>query len=82
MHKPKLQITSKRYTGETTVISMRAPKDMVLELDRIAEKTGRTRNEIMMLCLEYAITNAEIVDADMERPTANERREKNDCDQM
>ena len=63
MEKPKLQITPKRYIGESTVISMRAPKDMVLELDKIAEATGRTRNEIMMLCLEYAIDNMEITES-------------------
>lgn len=63
MEKPKLQITPKRYSGESTVISMRMPKDMVLELDKIAEATGRTRNEIMMLCLEYAIDNMEITES-------------------
>ena len=63
MEKPKLQITPKRYSGESTVISMRMPKDMVLELDKIAEATGRRRNEIMMLCLEYAIDNMEITES-------------------
>lgn len=63
MEKPKLQITPKRYSGESTVISMRMPKDMVLDLDKIAEATGRTRNEIMMLCLEYAIDNMEITES-------------------
>ena len=63
MAKPKLQITPKRYSGESTVISMRMPKDMVLDLDKIAEATGRTRNEIMMLCLEYAIDNMEITES-------------------
>lgn len=63
MEKPKLQITPKRYSGESTVISMRMPKDMVLDLDKTAEATGRTRNEIMMLCLEYAIDNMEITES-------------------
>lgn len=63
MENPKLQITPKRYSGESTVISMRMPKDMVLDLDKIAEATGRTRNEIMMLCLEYAIDNMEITES-------------------
>lgn len=62
MQKPKLQIIPKRYKEETTVISMRAPKDMVADLDKIAEQTGRTRKEIMTLCLEYAIENLEIID--------------------
>lgn len=63
MEKPKLQIAPKRYTGESTVISMRAPKDLVAELDKIAAVTGRTRNEIMLLGLEYAIKNMEITDS-------------------
>ncbi|MCI8514347.1 MAG: hypothetical protein HFI93_06910 [Lachnospiraceae bacterium] len=32
---------------------------MIRALDRIAEKTGRNRNEIIMLCLEFAIDNLE-----------------------
>ena len=35
-------------------------KELVEELDKIADKTGRTRNEIIQLCLEFAITNLEI----------------------
>lgn len=60
MENPKLIIAPKRYSGESTVISVRVPRDMVAELDSIAESTGRTRNEITTLCLEYAITNMEI----------------------
>ena len=57
MEKKELIITSKKYKGETTVVSARLPIDMVRELDRIGEKTGRNRNEIITLCLEYAIDN-------------------------
>lgn len=57
MEKKKLVISSKKYKGETTVISARLPMDMVRELDRIGERTGRNRNEIITLCLEYAIDN-------------------------
>ena len=57
MEKKELIITSKKYKGETTVVSARLPTDMVRELDRIGEKTGRNRNEIITLCLEYAIDN-------------------------
>lgn len=59
-HKPKLTISPKKYVGETSVISSRLPKDMIKDLDSVAEKTGRTRNEIMLMCLEYALTNMEI----------------------
>ena len=56
----KLQIDKKKYTGETAIISMRIPKDMLKELDDIAEETGRTRNDILTLGLEFAIEHMEI----------------------
>ena len=55
----KLFIPSKRYKGDTSVVSARLPIDMIKDLDRIAENTGRNRNEIIMLCLEFAIDNLE-----------------------
>ena len=60
MEKPKLQITPKKYGGETSVISMRLPKDMLRDIDAVAEETGRTRNEIMLLSMEFAMDNMEI----------------------
>ena len=58
--KPKLKITPKAYSGETTVISARLPKDMIADLDKVAKATGRTRNEIMLMCMEFALKNLEI----------------------
>ena len=55
----KLFIPSKRYKGDTSVVSARLPNELIKDLDRIAEDTGRNRNEIMMLCLEFAIDNLE-----------------------
>lgn len=62
MQKPKLQITQKKYTEETAIISMRMPKDMLRDIDAVASKTGRTRNEILMLSMEFALDNIEISD--------------------
>lgn len=62
METPKLYIEHKKYTGESTVVSMRLPKDMIGELDEIAKATGRTRSELMSICLEFAMENMEIVD--------------------
>lgn len=62
MDVPKLYIAPKKYTGESTVVSMRLPKDMIDELDGIAKATGRTRSELMSTCLEFAMRNMEIVD--------------------
>ena len=55
----KLFIPSKRYKGDTSVVSARLPNELIKDLDRIAENTGRNRNEIIMLCLECAIDNLE-----------------------
>ena len=57
MDEKKLIISPRKYTGETSVVSTRLPVEMIKNLDSIAEKTGRNRNEIIMLCLEYAIDN-------------------------
>ncbi len=58
--KPKLKISQKKYIGETSVISARLPKDMIKDMDKVAAMTGRTRNEIMTICLEYALKNMEV----------------------
>ena len=50
-------ILSKKYKGDTSVVSARLPNEMIKDLDDIAESTGRNRNEIIMMCLEYAIDN-------------------------
>ncbi|MBE5765365.1 MAG: ribbon-helix-helix protein, CopG family [Clostridiales bacterium] len=42
------------------VVSTRLPNELVSNLDKIAEQTGRTRNEIMQMCLEFAVENLEI----------------------
>ncbi len=60
MSEKKLIIQPHRYGGESTVISLRLPKDMLADIDRVAESTGRTRNEILVLSMEYALENMEI----------------------
>jgi hypothetical protein len=60
MDKKKLIIRPRRYGSETTVISLRLPKDMIKVIEDIATTTGRTRNEIMVMSLEYALDNMEI----------------------
>jgi hypothetical protein len=53
----KLTIEQKKYKGETSVVSARLPIELVKE---IANETGRTRNEILVLCLEFSLENLEI----------------------
>ena len=56
----KLVIQKQKYKGETMVTSMRVPKDMLEALDKVASETNRTRNEILMLCIEFALDHMEI----------------------
>ena len=60
MENKKLVISSKKYRGDSMVVSTRLPNELVSSLDEIAQKTGRTRNEIMQMCLEFAVENLEI----------------------
>ncbi len=62
MEDPKLEIAPKKYSGESTVISMRITKAMLADIDKIAAETGRTRNELMSLGLEFALKHIEIID--------------------
>lgn len=61
MEEPTLRLEPKKYTGESTVVSMRMPRDMVQELDRIAASTGYTRTELVMACLEFSMNHMEIM---------------------
>ncbi|MGN1307621.1 MAG: CopG family transcriptional regulator [Faecousia sp.] len=60
MEEPKLEIKPKKYTAESAIVSMRIPKDMVQDLDAVAAATGRTRNEIISMSLEFALDHMEI----------------------
>ena len=60
MERPILRISPKRYSGETTIVSMRLAKEMLRDIDAVANVTGRTRNEIMTMSLEFALEHMEI----------------------
>ena len=60
MSNEKLIISSKKYRGDSTVISIRLPDELVKKLDTISEETGRTRNEVIQKCLGFAVDNLEI----------------------
>ena len=61
MERPTLRITQKKYGGETTVISMRMAKELLKDIDAVANVTGRNRNEILNMSLEFALNHMEIV---------------------
>lgn len=66
MNKPILKISPKKYGGETTIISMRVAKDMLRDLDQVATLSGRNRNEILAMSLEFALQHMEILIGDTE----------------
>lgn len=55
-----LKISERKYQGDTEVVSARLPGELVKELNFIAKETGRSRNEIIELCLTFAIHRVEI----------------------
>ena len=61
MSEPVLRITQKKYGGETMILSMRITKEMVKDIDAVANVTGRNRNEILIASLEFALKHMEIV---------------------
>ena len=58
----KLVIQSHKYGGDTTVISLRLPKEMLNAIDEVVEKTGKSRNEILQTCLAFSLENLQIED--------------------
>ena len=61
MEKPTLVITPKKYAGETTIVSMRMSKELLKDIDAVANVTGRSRNEILTMSLEFALNHMEII---------------------
>ena len=56
----KLVMSQKKYQGDSSVVSVRLPDEMLMKIDEIASKSGRTRNEIIHRCIEFALENIEI----------------------
>ena len=58
----KLMIT-KRKRGEDghKTLSIRVREDIINRLDSLADETGRSRNELIGLLLDFAINNSEVV---------------------
>ena len=52
---------AKKYAGETTIVSMRMSKELVKDIDAVANITGRNRHEVLTMSLEFALNHMEIV---------------------
>lgn len=63
MNTKKLIITKEKYTGKTSVVSIRIPDDMIKDLDQLSIQTGKSRNELLTIMLEFALDNLEVVDS-------------------
>ncbi|MBQ5995846.1 MAG: hypothetical protein IJL63_08330 [Clostridia bacterium] len=61
METKKLEIQAKKYRGDSSVVSLRLPAELISQLDGVARATGRTRNDIMQTCIEFAVGNIEII---------------------
>lgn len=61
MSEPVLRISPKKYNGETTIVSMRMAKELLKDIDNVAAITGRNRNEILTLSLEFALSHMEVL---------------------
>ena len=66
MSEPVLKISPKKYTGETTIVSMRMAKDLLKDIDTIASATGYNRNELLTMSLEFALHHMEIIESERE----------------
>lgn len=61
MSEPVFRVFSKKYGGESTVVSMRMSKELLKDIDKVADLTGRNRNEILTMSLEFALEHMEII---------------------
>ena len=64
MKKEKLIIKPRRVKGDDgyRVFSVRVKEEVVKEIDDLAMQTGRSRNELIGIFLEYGLSQYEIED--------------------
>ena len=44
------------------MVSVRLPDTMLAKLEDVASKTGRSRNELVQMCIDYALARLEITE--------------------
>ena len=58
---PKFIVRRKRPAfGKTSVVSVRLPDETITVLDKVAQNTGRTRNELIQMCIDFALEHLKI----------------------
>lgn len=50
----------KQKKRELSQLSVRIPNDLIRFFDELAEKTGKTRNDIIIECLEFSVDNLNV----------------------
>lgn len=60
MNDEVLTIKERKYQGQTEVVSARLPSELIKELNFIAKETGRSRNEVIEMCLTFAVERVKI----------------------
>ena len=61
-HEDKFIVRAKKNYGESTVVSCRMPNEVLKRLDEVSSRTGRTRNELILKCVEFALDKLQIID--------------------
>ena len=67
MTEPVFRISRKKYGGDTIVVSMRISRDLLRDIDKVADLSGRNRNEILTMSLEFALKHTEVLLQEDER---------------
>ena len=67
MAEPVLRISPKKYSGETTIVSVRLAKAMLKDIDAVAKATGRSRTDPITTTLEFALDHMEIIMKDRQQ---------------
>ena len=52
----------KPAVGKSSVITVRLPDTMLAQLEEVVTKTGRSRNELVQMCIDYALARLEITE--------------------
>ena len=63
----KFIVTHLRGEDDTTIISARLPDKLVQRLEDVVRKTGRSRTQVIIMALDYALDRLVI----MEEPPEN-----------
>lgn len=56
----RLKIKPKKYSGNSSVVSLRMPDKLVEKIDAVADLTDRTRNDIIIKFIDFALENMQI----------------------